>query len=77
MISRSRLSGKDVQRYALAHGIDILPIPPGAKDKNGLAERAIRSFQQMLAKMLKGRKWTEWERYVPLIERAMRETPDP
>ena len=66
-----------MQKYAAAHSIDILSIPPGAKDKNALAERAIRTFRDMIAKMVKGKKWQVWEQYVPLVERSMRETADP
>ena len=55
------LISKEVQQYADAHGIDILPIPPGAKDKNAIAERAIRTFRDLLGKMMRGKPWKSWE----------------
>ena len=67
---------KELQKYAEAHGMDILPIPPNAKDKNAMPERAIRTLRDLLAKMFKGKKWETWEKYFSLVQRLMRETPD-
>ena len=71
----SSLVQTEIQEYAQANGMELLPIPPGAKDKNAMAERAIRTFRDMLSKMTQGQKWTIWEECVPLIEKNMRETP--
>ena len=39
---QTSLVGKELQKFALSYGIDLLPMPPNAKEKNAVAERAIR-----------------------------------
>ena len=73
---QSSLIREELQEYARARGMELLPIPPGSKDKNALPERAIRTFRNQISKAMQGQAWSKWEKYVPLIEKAMRETPN-
>ena len=68
--------GKELQKFASSYGIDLLPIPPNAKEKNAVVERSIRTIKELLRKLVPEKKYYYWERFVPFVERIMHETPN-